>query len=179
MALDDLLQQLLDESRAEAGRDARRRRRLFQALSEEAATYRGTMLDLAEREAAVIVRATDGRSHRGRVRVVGDDFIVVGADTGDTWIPLAAVEVVRMAPGERGNPATGDRPVLDLTLAEALGRVAPDRPEIAAQTSSGEAMLGRLRAVGSDVVTLELDGPARRPCYLRLASLVSVVFLSG
>src|SRR3954471_21364985 len=100
MALDDLLQQLLDESRVEAGRDARRRGRMLQALAEETATFRGTMLDLAERESGLVMRTADGQSHRGRVRAVGSDFIVVATDAGDTWIPLEALEFVRLVPGE-------------------------------------------------------------------------------
>jgi hypothetical protein len=179
MGLDDLLQRLLDESRADSGRDARRRRRMLQALAEETATLRGTLIDLAERETGVIVRTLDGRNHRGRIRVVGSDFVVVATDAGDTWVPLVALELVRLAPGVRAGSATGDRSVLDLELGEALGRVAPNHPEVAVQTVSGEPLIGRLRSVGADVVTLELNGSARQPCYLRLASLLSVVFLSG
>src|SRR5207237_937204 len=170
MALDDLLQQMLDESRVDAGRDSRRRRRMLQALAEESATMRGTLLDVAEREADVVVRTIDGQQHRGRVRLVGADFIALATDAGDTWIPLGALELIRLAPGERAEPATGDRSALDLELAEALGRVAPERPSVAVQTLSGETLLGRVRAVGADVLTLELGGPGRPACYLRLAS---------
>src|SRR3954451_24849143 len=102
MALDDLLQRLLDESRIDDGRDARRRRRMLHALAEEAATFRGSLLDLAERDSDVLVRTLNGHNHRGHLRVVGGDFVVVTTDVGDAWLPLTAVEIVRLAPGERG-----------------------------------------------------------------------------
>ena len=179
MALDDLLQRLLDDARADAGRDARRRRRVFQALAEESATLQGTLHDLAERHAEVVVRTTAGHQFRGRVRAAARDFVIVATDAGDHWIALEGLETVRPAPEERQPPATGDRTALDLTLVEALGRVAPERPMIAVNTASGESVLGTLRAVGEDVVTVELDGPLRPACYVSSASVLVVAFRSG
>jgi hypothetical protein len=177
MALDDLLQRLLDDSRADAGRDSRRRRRVLEALAEESAHLQGTLVDLCERDASLTVRTIDGQNRRGTIRLVATDFVVLATDAGDAWIALRAVEHVRPSPDELHTPATGDRRAHDLLFAEALARVAPDRPEIAVHGASGDAVLGRLRSAGSDLLTLELDGPGRPLCYVSLGSVLSVGFL--
>ena len=174
-----MLQRLLDETRVDAGRDSRRRRRVLQALAEETATLHGALVDLAERQSNLVVRTVAGHTHRGQLRVVGDDFIVLTTGGTETWLPVDALELLRPALTERNAPATGDRSSVDLRLAEALGRVAPDRPDVSVQTASGESMLGTMRAVGADVLSLELDGPERQVCYVRLASVLSLVFRSG
>ena len=137
----------------------------------------GTLIDLAERGTEVVLRTMDGQSQRGGLRLVAGDFVILTSDAGDTWVATSGIDSVRPSADERHGAATGDRSAVDMVLGEALGRLAPDRPPVAVRTAGGESVLGALRAVGADVVTLELDGPGRPVCYVSLASILTVVFL--
>src|SRR5687768_3385987 len=166
MALDDLLQKLLDDARTQEGRASRRRQRILRTLAEESATLQGALVDLAERGTDVVLRIIDGQAHRGAIRLVAGDFVVIGSDVGDIWVANSAVDSVKPSPEERHSAATGDRPAVDIVLGDALGRVAPDRLPVAVRTAGGDSIVGVLRAVGSDVVTIELDAPGRPVCYV-------------
>ena len=137
----------------------------------------GTLIDLAERGTEVVLRTMDGQSQRGGLRLVAGDFVILTSDAGDTWVATNGIDSVRPSADERHGAATGDRSAVDMIFGEALGRLAPDRPPVAVRTAGGESVLGALRAVGADVVTLELDGPGRPVCYVSLASILTVVFL--
>lgn len=146
-------------------------------MAEESATLHGTLLDLAERATDVVLRTMDGQLQRGAIRLVAGDFLILRSDAGDTWVATSGIDSVKPSVDERHGAATGDRPAVDLILGDALGRVAPDRPSVAIRTTGGESVLGVLRAVGSDVLTLEMDAPGRSVCYVSLASVLTVVFL--
>src|SRR5687768_1327058 len=177
VALDDLLQQLLDDSRSKEGRASRRRQRILRTMAEESATLQGTLIDLAEGGTEVVLRTMDGQSQRGAIRLVAGDFVVLTTNGGNTWVATSGIDSVRPSSDERHGAATGDRSAVDMILGDALGRVAPERPPIAIRTTGGESVLGALRAVGSDVLTLELDGLGRPVCYVSLASVLAVAFL--
>lgn len=172
--MDDLLR-LLDEARAEERGASRERERWLRQAAEEGARLAGTLLDLAEQGATVTVRTTTGGSHHGTVRLVATDFCVLGAASGDVWLHLAGVTTVRPHADERHAAATGDRPVLDLRLVEALARVAPDRPRLGIVAAGGERLAGELRAVGADVLTIRLDGDPRAICYLAADAVREIV----
>ena len=172
--MDDLLR-LLDEARADDRGAARERERWLRQAAEEGALLAGTLLDLAERGATVTVRTTAGGAHHGIVRLVAADFCVLASAAGDVWLRLDGVATVRPHAGERHAAATGDRPVLDLRLVEALARVAGDRPRVAIVTDGGERVAGELRAVGADVVTVRLDGEPRAVCYVAAGAIREVL----
>jgi hypothetical protein len=172
----DELQRLLDDARAEERSQARGRERSLRRVAQESARLGGTVVDLAERGSAVTVRTAAGRSHHGPVRLVATDFCVVGSDAGDIWIALAAVTTVRPHPDERHVPAAGSRPTVDLLLLEALARIEPERPRLSIVLAGGESVAGELQSVGTDVLTLRLDG--RAICYVS-GSSVREVLLSG
>jgi hypothetical protein len=174
----DELQRLLDDARAAERSEARGQERSLRHVAEESARLAGTLVDLAERGSGVTVRTATGRSHHGPVRLVATDFCVVGSESGDVWIALAAVTTVRPHPGERHVAATGSRPTVDLLLLEALSRVAPERPRLSIVLSGGESVVGQLRSVGTDLLTVRLDGDGRGVCYVS-GSSVREVFLSG
>ena len=166
----DPLVELLDEGRAGAGRAARARERALRQAAEEEASLAGTLVDLAERGSRVVVRTETGRAHAGVVEGVGGDYCVVRSDTGvAAHLRLAAVTTVRPSPGERHAPASGDRAAAaDTLLLEALGRVVHQRPGVALVTRGGDVVVGTLRAVGADVVTVwPGPGPGTEgPCYV-------------
>jgi hypothetical protein len=121
----------------------------------------GLLVDLAEEDADITIRMASGRLHRGRVRAVGRDFVVLGppgrsdaatvgasspsgaaATAGgaagegvaiqETCLAMHAISVVRRRPGPRGRDATGDRPAARAVgLTSYLAGLAPERPRVA------------------------------------------------
>lgn len=173
----DPLVELLDEGRTGAGHAERARERSLRQAAEEEASLAGTLVDLAERGSRVVVRTEAGRIHAGVVEVVGGDYCVVRTDTGAAaHLLLAAVATVRPSPGERHAPASGDRgAAADLRLLEALGRVVHERPRVAVVIRGGEIVVGVLRAVGADVVTVRPGSGTEGPCYVAAGAITEVV----
>jgi hypothetical protein len=171
----DELVRLLDDARGVEAAGSRRRARRLEAAATEGATLAGTLLDLAEAGTSVAVGTTAGRTHHGVVLLVGTDFVVVGGGAGESWLATACVTTVRPGPEERGRPASGDRPAIDLRLVEALGRVADDRPELVVLLVGGEQLAGRLWAVGQDVITVALAGDHRALVYVSAPAVLGVL----
>lgn len=154
---------------------ARARERWLRRAADEEATFAGVLLDLAERSAPVVVGGRAGRRHRGLLRAVGVDFCAVRtADGADVVLPFAGIASVRPEP--RAEPPSGDRAVrVDVELAEALAVLAEERPRVLVVTlADADGVAGELRSVGRDVLVLRLDGPARAPAYVPLASLAEL-----
>lgn len=172
----DPLVELLDEGRAGEGAAARARERALRQVAEEEAGLAGTLVDLAERGSAVAVRTDGGRTHHGALVAVGSDYCVVRAESGaEVHLRLAAVATVRPHPGERHVAAAGDRRPSDLRLLEVLGRVAHHRMRVTLVTRGGDVVVGRLLAVGADVVSVRLDGGAAEPCYVAAGAIIEAV----
>ena len=138
------------------------------------------LVGLAERSADVVIGLGHGRSHLGRVSFVGADVVVVTTDADlSVAVRLGAVASVRTQdPAQRGRYTAGvevsteDASRRELTMREILSHWLVDRPRINAW--SGDASCaGVLAAVGSDVVTLELERSGG-VVYLRLDSLTEV-----
>lgn len=167
--MDELIR-LLDDGRATEAAAARRRGRTLDAVAGESATLIGALVDLHESGQEIVVRTADAGTHRGAVRFVGADFAAVG----DAWIATSAITTI--TPGARATP--GDRTSPDpITLGEALGRVAAERPRLQLVLAGGERVAGVLRAAGADVLVLTLDGDAGER-YVSLSS-VRLVLRSG
>jgi hypothetical protein len=171
----DPLLELLDEARADEAGRRRGAERSLRQQTEEDASLAGTLVDLAERDGSVTIRTTHGRSHTGRLPAIGADFVVVRTDAGaDVFVALAAVASVRAG---RAPSAAGDRPVPSTTrLLDVLATAAAERPRISLVVA-GEAVAGELRAVGSDVLTVVLDGPDRATAYVSSAPISEAVLL--
>lgn len=173
----DRLVELLDEGRADEGLTVRARERSLWAAAEEGAHLAGTLVDLAERGSAVAVRSQTGRTHHGALVAVGADFCVVRPENGtEVHVRLSAIATIRPHPGERHAAATGDRgPALDRLLIEMLGRLAQEHRRATLITKGGDVVAGHLRAVGADVVSVDLDGGGRQPCYVAAAAITEAV----
>jgi hypothetical protein len=134
----------------------------------------------------VLVTTTAGVVHRGAVTGVGVDFVAVEAPAGTTTlVALAAVASVRVVEARRrpSSPATGHAApdgagaALGVRLGDVLGQAAGQRPRISVQ-SGAASVVGDLRAVGDDVLTVRADGAAGL-LYVSLASLSAVSFLAS
>ena len=174
----DPLQRLLDEARRDQAVEARAHEHWLRRAAHEGATFTGALVDLAESGQSVSVRIASGHVHHGHVVAVGTDFCAVETDGGVTiYINLAALGEVRL---DSGAPPAGNRgPSVDMTLAEALSRLAGERPRVAAVTRGLDTPIaGELCAVGTDVITLKLEGG--RLALVALAALTQLsVFASG
>lgn len=161
----------LAEQRADAAAASRSRERWLRQAAGEEALLAGVLLDLAERADTVVVQGVGARTHRGRVRAVGEDFVALRTGRADVLVTYDAVVAVR----PEGRPVEGaDRPpALDLSFAEALAALAGDRPRVLTMSRDGTGLAGELRSVGRDVATLRLAETAG-VVYVPIASLAEV-----
>lgn len=164
----------LAEQRADEAVASRIRERWLRQEATDEATFAGVLLDLAERELRLVIGGSGGRRHIGSVSAVAADCCAIRTAAGeDVLLAYAAITSIR--PTEGGGAATGDRPVaLDTTLAECLSLLLAERPRLRMATVGGTTWSGALGAVGRDVVTLVLDGPAGSVAYLPTAALTEV-----
>lgn len=179
---DEALLGLLDQTRADQAAAERSRERSLRQQAEESARFSGLSLGLAERGAPVTVRTTSGRVHRGELLAVGHDFAGLRAlDGTETDLLIAALSAVRADAALRPVEAADARtPALDLRMAELLAQEAADRPRVAVMLAGDpEPVVGRLRGVGEDVVTVESDGRRGDFTYARLGSITEVSFLAS
>ncbi len=175
------LEQWAADARAREAADARVRERWLRAQAAEEASLAGVLLALAERRETVVVTTGAGRRHRGVVTGVGVDFVVVELPAGtSTLVALAAVGDVRVAEEGARVATTGDGPgttSLGVRLGDVLAQAAGQRPRVAVYAGAA-SVVGELRAMGSDVLTVRTDGDARA-VYVPLTSLSEVSFLAS
>ena len=177
----DPFDDLVDRARADDAARARSRERWLRQEAAESATLQGSLLDLAEAGATVLVTTVAGRSHRGEVTTVASDFVAVRTSGATVLVALDAIVSVRPDPSSRAAVASGDRPApVDLVLREALADAAAERPRVSvASRTPTDPVTGELRAVGLDVLTVVLDGDERGVCFVALHSLSTVSFLAS
>lgn len=192
------------DARIEAAARRRARERWLRQQAEEEATLAGVLIDLGEHGAEVVVHTRPGRVHRGRVGVVGADFVALspaswasgsGGRAGgrradgdgaggaggeeEVLLTLDSLTSVRMQAGAR--LVTGDRPLTSrLSLAEVIVGLAAERERVVlVLADAGESVVGTLHSVGQDMVVVRLaDGRAgARPptAYVAMATIVEVV----
>lgn len=164
----------LAEQRSDDAAAARSRERWLRQQAQEEGTFAGVLLDLGERERAVVVHAVGNRRHRGAIRAVAGDFVVLGSERAlDVLISFDGIMSVR--PDAQAPATVGDRTVaLETTLGDVLVGLAGERPRVFVTTLDGTGLAGELRAVGRDVLTLRLDGEDRSLVYVPLAAIAEV-----
>jgi len=182
--LDDL-ERWAAGARAQEAAEARVRERWLRQAAEEDASFADLLVDLAEDGRPVTVTTTAGGRRHGPILAVGSDFVAVGGPEGRlTLVATSAVAEVRPATGSRRSPAASGRPtssgdVLGVTLAEVLAQAVANRPRVAVVLGD-VTVVGELRAVGTDVLTVRTDGEPGGLSYVTLASVSEVsLFDSG
>ena len=165
--------------------DARVRERWLRRQDEEGATFAAVLLAMAERGEAVVVTTTTAERHVGPVEAVGADFVALRTSGGRTTVvALESVAAVHGAAGDRKGlrpgPAAGDggARAVTVTLAEVLAHAVGHRPRVRLR-SGGAVVVGELRSVGTDVVTVVADGDAGAVVYLKLPSVSEASFLDS
>jgi len=179
--LDDIERWVAD-ARAEEAAGERVRERWLRQQAEEGGTFAGVLVDLAERGATVTMTVTGGRRHLGRIVAVGADFVALRGDGGPlVLVALAAVARVRPAPPERrvtGDDRPGPEPPAEVTLADVLAQAVEGRPRLSLYLGD-DHLVGDLRAVGADVLSVSVDGQFSGLAYARLASVSEISFLDS
>lgn len=152
------------DARVELAARRRARERWLRQQAEEEANFAGVLLDLGEKGVEVALHTRAGRVHRGRVGVVGADFVGLlpprgtpAGQAGEVLAALDGVSSVRLGAGDR--PVTGDRVVASrLSLVEVITGLAAERERVVlVLADGGETVVGTLQSVGQDVVVIRLD----------------------
>ena len=181
----DEIERWAAEARAREAVDARVRERWLRRQAEEEATFAGALLDLAERQVGVVVTTTANRRHTGVVEAVGADFVALRAAGGRT----AIVALRSVAAGGTGGSGDGrlralgsrdERPSRSVTvgLTDVLAHAAANHPRVLVHAGTA-AVVGELRTVGTDVISVHTDGDPSANVYLSLASVSEVSFLDS
>jgi hypothetical protein len=176
------LMRLVAETRTADAVRARSRERVLRQQATGEATFVGLLMDLIEAGTEISVRIRTGTTVQGRPVGMGRDFVAVRPGTGpETWIALRAIASVRSRPGRRPPDPAGERPSPGGTsLAARLASLAPERPRLAVTVAGEPApLIGELRAVGSDVATVEVDGGPPVTAYVSLPSVLAVTVLAS
>lgn len=175
---DDAFLSLEDDARhaAEVTARSERHRRLQRAS--EMATWAGTLEDLAERRLPVVLQVAGGRAFRGRLVAAEPDLVALRSEAGQLVVVRAdVVRLLRPQPGVPVAVATGDRQrVAGRRLVEVLQELTEERARVLLGLDGlPEPVPGRLRALGEDVVTLELETTPRALAYLPVSAIQELV----
>ena len=165
------------ELRLAQAADARRRRAHWDRLGAEEATTGSTIEALARAGHGVALHLGPAGTHRGSVAELGPDHVRLVAPDRWRYLRLASVEVVEAVEvvdllGDHDGAAP-ER--VDRSFVEALSRLVGEGGEpVTLVLASGAQRVGRVTAVGIDVLTLVGDRPAR-PAYVSSSAVVAVL----
>ncbi|MFA9432657.1 hypothetical protein [Egicoccus sp. AB-alg2] len=170
--------QLTDRAAHEAAVRSRAERRRRQALAAGTATWLGTLRDLAERRAIVVLQVRGGRPLRGLlVALSSDHLVLVTASGGRVHLRLSAVRTARPEPGRGAPPASGDREAPSTaTIEDVLDALAEEGGSAALLLGDVvDPVRGRIEAIGEDVVSLRLEGPDPALVYAPVGAVDGVM----
>jgi hypothetical protein len=156
------------ELRLAQAADARRRRAHWDQLSGEEATTASTIEALAHAGHGVALHLGRAGTHRGWVAELGPDHVRLVAPDRWRYLRLSAVEVVSGAGEHEGPEAARVQRTFDDVLSRLTGE------GVTLVLASGAQRVGRVAAVGIDVLTLvgDLPGP---PAYVSSSAVAAVL----
>lgn len=177
--LTDSLLRWSAEARVDEAVRARSREQWLRRQAAEGTSFVGVLADLAERGRPVVVHSSTGRRHTAQIRAIGVDFVALSTATGvDVLIRLGAIVAVRSQPGEA--PAmSGRTPQVQLHFLEAVAAVAEERARVLVGTATTDSFTGELRSVGSDVLTLRIDGDRDATAYVPLDAVLELAVVAS
>lgn len=170
--------ELGDRARLQEEIAARSEERSRLLRASEVATWAGTLEDLAERRATVVVRLAGGRTHRGTLVALGRDHVAVRTPGGQLAVlATSAVRTIRPEPGTAAAAATGDRErAAGRTLAELLERCREEATRIVVGLDGvDDPLTGEVAALGEDVVTFRVDAHDHALVYVPLSAVSAIV----
>jgi len=169
---------LVADERAATAAQRRARERNLRAAALTDATLAGVLLDLAERGERVTIRTAFGRSITGHITLVAQDGLVLEGPLGTSYLRFDGIATVRCRDARLPAEPSGDRcPPRAASLAALLAELALERPRVAvAVAGEGSVVNGELRAVGADVVTVNV---ADAPIYLATRHVSELTVLAS
>lgn len=174
---DEAFLSLEDDARHAAEVAARSERHQRLQRASELATWVGTLEDLAERRLPVVLQLAGSRRVRGSLVAAEPDLVALRSEAGQlVVVRAAAVRVLRPQHGVAATIATGDRQrVAGRRFVEVLQQLTEDRARVLLGLDGvDEPVVGHLRALGEDVVTVELDPTPRDLAYLPVGAVQDV-----
>lgn len=170
VADDGALQRWLAEMRVDDAARERSRTAELQTRAAEGASLAGVLVDFAGRGESVGLVMRSGLQHRGAVRLVGPDAVVMLLETRQ-WL-VARFGAIASLRALQSPPVTGETEPSTASRYARLA-VAVAEPGTWVVASSGPTTLGGvLVSVGSDVMVLRLDNGDQ--AYVALASTDTV-----
>jgi len=169
---------LADQAAHDAAVRSRAERRERHERAVETGTWLGTLRDLAERRAVLVLHVRGGRPLRGHLLGLSSDHLVLATASGArAHLRLAAVRAARPEPGRGAPPASGDREAPSrATVEDVLDMLAEERGSAALLLRDVvDPLRGRVEGIGEDVVTLRLEGADPALVYLPTAAVDGVL----
>ncbi len=179
------LAEVLAAARVDEATSSRATERALIGLAGEEATLVGTLLDLAERRAPVVARLRTGRSVRGIVVAVGEDWALLRENSGRVVLVCTAhLGSVRPAPGTTPSTAVGGArpPLVTARFGAVLARLAEERREVRVMIDGEtEPLAGELTSVGQDVVVVRSGPPGQPvvPVWIPLVAIGAVALIDA
>jgi hypothetical protein len=167
---------LTDDAAHQAAVRARSDRRMARTRAGESATWVGTLHDLAERRAPVVLTVGAVRL-AGTLTAVGADHVVLRTSVGEqVWLRIAAVRSLAPDPATGAGPVAGHRDTApSAELADLLDHAAEQRCTVRVFVRDvAEPIRAHVEAVGEDLLTLRLDAAGRPRLYVPLAAVDAV-----
>jgi hypothetical protein len=167
----DRLDRWAADARVDEAVQRRTRERWLRHQADQAATFTGVLVDLAERGAPVALQLLGGTSVVGALRTIGADFCALRVAGTTSLVVLDAVSTVRGAPAS--SSLSGDRvTACELRFVDVVSELANDRERVhVVPAGAGAPLTGQLRAVGQDIATIRCDGDPPATVYVRLAAV--------
>lgn len=168
--------ELLDEARQAQAVADRSQRRLLAEADDQDATFLGSLEELAESGATVVLETTVGRVVRGHVRALAADHVVVESEHGSAWVRLGAVTVLRASRQSTVRAGGGERPSRPaVPFADSLRSLVEERASVEVAFEGGASARGVAIAAGRDVLTLRNPATGERSlAHLQRAAVVLV-----
>jgi hypothetical protein len=170
------------DARVDDAAAARERGRWAARRAEEDATFRGALVDLAERQSVVRLQLRGGRELVGTPIAVGVDVVALATQAGRAFVRLHHLTAIRNAPGHGLVPSaprvaatlTGTR-----TLHDVISDAAAEQSDVRLVLDDGREATGTLRAMGVDVVTLRENNAAQTTVLVSFDAVAAVTLLTG
>jgi hypothetical protein len=169
--------------RVESAVGARRREGWLRQQACEEVSLLATCWNLAEADRTVLVTTRVATTRRGRLRLVGEDYVALEDEhRREHLVPLAGLATLRAVSAGRSTlDAPAGRPVRSgARLVEALASLAGERPLLSVTCEGGGIVRGELLGAGTDVVVMGPPGGDRRSAvYVRLSSVAELSLMAS
>ena len=170
------------DARVDHAAAARERGRWAARRAEEDATFRGALVDLAERQSVVRLQLRGGRELVGTPIAVGVDVVALTTQAGRAFVRLHHLTAIRNAPGHGlvpSAPRVAATPAGTRTLHDVISDAAAERTDVQLVLDDGRDATGTLRAMGVDVVTLRENNAAQTTVLVSFDAVAAVTLLTG